>query len=398
MKRKLGTFGFFVLLFGIMTMAFSSMAQAAGPEKIRLGLVYALSGPVAPWGLSNSRAVILDAEAVNKNGGFKVNGKTYEFEVMVYDHKYIPAEAVKAAHAALFLDKCKFLSIHGGSPALACVPMLKQNNILTLNNAGGVEKLVTPDNPLMFIYNPSIEASTTAIFPYLKKAENIKSIVIVNPDDATGKSGMKASKAAAELEGFKVLAELYFERGSKDLTPLLTKAVSLKPDLIDTSYTDPTTEALICKQARELGYKGALLLGWGPIPSQVKKIAGDYAEKAYMVLGGPIKPVTPVQKEVYKNFVAKWGDAAWDNTVWPQYGLATSLAKGIETAQSFDPVKIAAALETINWDTPVGTLRYGGSKLWGAKRHTLYPITLYQIQNGEPVLIKTMDVREELFD
>ncbi|MCK9274603.1 MAG: ABC transporter substrate-binding protein [Syntrophales bacterium] len=398
MKKAIAVFGIFFLLISTGIVIFNGTAGAENTEKIRLGLIYALSGPVAPWGISNSRAVTLDAESVNRKGGFTVNGKKYEFEVIVYDHKYIPAEAVKAANRALFADKCKFLSVHGGSPALACVPMLKENNILTLNNAGGVEKLVTPDNPLMFIYNPSIEASTTAIFPYLKKAENIKSIVIVNPDDATGKSGMKASRAAAEMEGFKVLAELYFERGSKDLTPLLTKAVSLKPDLLDTSYTDPTTEALICKQARELGYKGALLLGWGPIPSQVKKIAGEHAEKAYLVLGGPIKPVTPAQKEVYENFVAKWGKEAWDNTVWPQYGLATSLAKGIETAESLDSFKIAEALESITWETPVGTLRFGGSKIWGAKRHTLYPITLYQIQNGEPVMIKTMDVREDLFD
>ncbi len=367
-------------------------------EKVRLGVLCALSGPAAPWGIPNSRGITLDAEAINKKGGFKVGGKTYELEVIVYDHKYIPAESAKAANKAIFADKCNFLAIQGGAPTMAANPLMNENKILSLNFAGGADTLIKKENPLLFIYNPSIELMYSSVFPYLKKKENIKTLIIVNPNDTSGKSGTVASKAAAEREGFKVISEESFERGTKDLTSLLTRIISQKPDLIDTSYTDPTTSALICKQARELGYKGSVLLAWGPDPDQVKKIAGPHSDKAYMVVAGPIEPKTELQKQIYKAFTDKWGTKDWDPNVWPQYGLASSLVKGIEAAQSLDPFKVAVALEKTTWDSPVGKLRYGGSKLFGAKRHLLFPISLYQYQKGEAVFLGTLPYREDVLD
>lgn len=396
MKKTSWICGLFILSVLISLTSLESSAMAA--EKIRLGILCALSGPAAPWGIPNSQGITLDAEAVNKRGGIKVGGKIYEFEVLTYDHKYIPAESAKAANKAIFADKCNFLAIQGGAPTMAAIPLMNENNILSLNFAGGADTLIKKENPLLFIYNPSIELMYASVFPYLKKKEKIKTLIIINPNDTSGKSGTVASKAAAEREGLKVISEEFFERGSKDLTAMLTRIIAQKPDLIDTSYTDPTTSALLCKQARELGYKGTVLLAWGPAPAQVKKIAGPHSEKAYMVVAGPLDPRTAVQKKIHKDFVDRWGEKEWDSNVWPQYGLASSLAKGIEAAQSLDPVKIAAALEKVTWDTPVGKLRYGGSKLFGAKRHLLFPITLYQFQKGEAVFLGTLEVREGVLD
>ncbi len=398
MKRKFWICGIVALSALISLAGFHSPVMAAGAEKVRLGIICALSGPAAPWGIPNSRGITLDAEAINKKGGFKIGGKTYELEVLVYDHKYVPAESAKAANKAIFADKCKFLAIQGGSPTLAVVPLMKENNILSLNFAGGAKELINKDNPLVFIYNPSIELMYASVFPALKKREKIKTLIVINPDDATGRSGMEASKDAAAREGLTILSEEFFQRGTKDLTALLTRIIAKKPDLIDTSYTDPTTSALICKQARELGFKGAILLAWGPAPAQVKKIAGPHAEKAYMVVAGPLDPKTDVQKQIHKTFVDKWGEKEWDSNIWPQYGLASSLVKGIEAAQSLDPFKISAALEKVTWDTPVGTLRYGGSKLFGAKHHLLYPITLYQFQKGEATFLGTLEIKPGVMD
>lgn len=396
MKRNFWISG--IIILSVLTGVFFLHHPVNAAEKVRLGVLCALSGPAAPWGIPNSRSIILEAEELNKKGGFKAGGKTYELEVMVYDHKYIPAESAKAANKAIFADKCNFLAIQGGAPTMAAIPLMKENNILSLNFAGGADQLIKKENPLVFIYNPSIELMYASVFPAIKKRENIKTLIIVNPNDTSGKSGTVASKAAADREGIKVIAEEFFERGTKDLTSLLTRIVNQKPDLIDTSYTDPTTSALICKQARELGFKGAILLAWGPDPAQVKKMAGPHAEKAYMSLAGPLDPKTDIQKRIYKAYLDKWGEKEWNSTIWSNYGLVNSLVKGIETAQGLDPFKIAAALEKESWDTPVGKLRYGGSKLFGAKRHLLYPITLYQFQKEEPVFLGTLPIREGVLD
>lgn len=168
---------------------------------------------------------------------------------------------------------------------------------------------------------------------------------------------------------------------------MLTRVIAKKPGLIETSYSDPTSSALICKQARELGYKGVILLSWGPDPAQVLKIAGPHAENVYMVVTGVIEPRTPVQKKVYETFVAKWGADEWSTIVWVHIALIPCLTKAIVETQSFDPFILAKHLENMTWDTPVGRWSFGGSKLFGIKRQLISHHTLYQFQGGKPVYL-----------
>ena len=87
------------------------------------------------------------------SGEFKVNGKAYEWDIITYDHKYVPAEAVKVANKAIYSDQVKFMSVMGGSPCLAVIPLMKENKILSLNLASGGKQVTNPDNPLVFRYN-----------------------------------------------------------------------------------------------------------------------------------------------------------------------------------------------------------------------------------------------------
>src|SRR3990172_6762608 len=112
--------------------------QAVGEdaEILNFGIVVALSGPAATWGIVNNRSIPMGSDKVNAQGGFKVKGKTYKWNPISYDHKYVPAEAVKAANKAIYDDKVKFIAIQGGAPAVACLSLLKENNMLSLNFAG----------------------------------------------------------------------------------------------------------------------------------------------------------------------------------------------------------------------------------------------------------------------
>ena len=238
----------------------------------------------------------------------------------------------------------------------------------------------------------------SSAFPILKKRENARTVVVVNPDDATGESGLEAATRGAKYAGLKVIGHEFFQRGSKDLSSLLTRLIAKKPDILDTSYTDPGTSALIVKQARELGFKGTIFMAWGPHAGLTKMIAGPHAEKAYMVMGGPIRPITLEQKLIYNAYVAKWGKKDWSPVIWSNLGLASTLARGIELAQSFDPQKIAAVMENLVMDVPVGKVWFSGSKFFGIKRQLLYPATLYQFQNMKPVYIGSPPVPKGVMD
>lgn len=372
--------------------------QAADVKTIKMGNITFLSGPAAPWGIPISRALGMAAARINDGGGFKVGTTTYKWEVIDYDGKYVPAESVKCANKAIFGDKVNFITGGGGACVLAYIPLLKENNILTVHYAGGGKAVSNPSLPLLFRYNPAIEGMYASFLPFLVKREGIKTIAVINPDDETGRSGLDAAKLGAEVTKLKIVSEEFFERGSKELTPLLTKVMSKNPDLIETSYTDPTTSALICKQARELGYKGVILLSWGPDFKQVLTIAGAHAEKAYLAVGGPIEPQTPAQKEYYNQFLKKYRASEWEPIYYSHCELIPSLTKAIVEVQSFDPNEIAAYMENMTWDSPIGKLSYGGKKVFGVKRQLIYPMSALQVQQGKAVYVETPPVLPGVLD
>lgn len=366
------------------------LALSADAKVLKFGVVQALTGPAAVWGIPTSRSVSMGAWKINEGGGFKVKGQTYKWEPLIYDHKYVPAEAVKAINKAIYADKVSFLGIMGGSPTLACMSLMKENNILSLNNAAGGKAVTNPDNPLVFRYNPCMEASYARFLPYLMKQEGIKTMAVLNPDDETGRSGLDSAKLIAEINNLKIITTEFYERGTKEFTPLLTRVIAKNPDLIDTSQTDPTSCALINKQARELGYKGVILLIWGPNAKDVISIGGPLAEKAWMGLTGPLEPQNAVQKEFYDRFLKKWSASEWDSNYWTHSEMIPCINKAIVETQSFDPVVLAKHLETMTWDSPLGPMKFGGAKIFGIKRQGIFPSTLYRVEGGKPVFKMTL--------
>ena len=353
-------------------------------KQIGFGILTALSGPAAPWGIGNGRGMELGAEEINENGGFKVKGETYKWKVYMYDAKYVPAEAVKALNKAIYSDKVSFVAIQGGSPLLACIPLLKQNNMLSLNHAAGGKSITNPDNPLVFRFNPAIEASYASSLPYMQKNDGIRTVACINPDDETGKGNLEAAKYVMGKLNLKIIASEFFERGTKDFNPILTKIIAKNPDMIETGMSDPTSQALMLKQARELGYKGKMYLIWGPDPAQVLKVAGPLAEGAY--LGASLaEPVNDKQKAIKARFLKKYPERDWTANYYTHYAIVDCLTKAIVKCQSFDPATIAKTLENITWEDAFGTASFGGKKIFGIKRQMLQKVNMLKVVNGKVV-------------
>ena len=385
-------------LLGVSSIVLGDGTMAFAEKEVKFGILTALTGPAAPWGIVNSRAMMMGADEINEAGGFKVKGETCKWRAVTFDHKYVPAEAVKALNKAIFSDKVSFVSVLGGSPLVACLPLLKSNNILSLNDASGGKAVTNPGNPLVFRFNPSIEGAYASVLPYIQKRDGIKTMVSINPDDDTGRDGFASTKYVAQFFNINVIAGEFFERGTKDFAAVLTRVIAKNPDLIETGQTDPTSQALILKQARELGYKGKILLHWGPDPEQVLKIAGPLAEGAYLGTMVP-EPQNAIQKAIHERFLRKGYPAnEWKASYYTHYTLFISLTKAIEECSSFDPVKIANALQDIIWEGPFGPAKFGGMKIYGIKRQFLMPWNLLQIKDGKMAWLVSAPVPPGILD
>lgn len=134
MKRlRLGLF----LVSIAITLIFCSASMSRAEEKIiKVGVSAPLSGPAAAWGGSQFHGVDLAIDDLNAAGGITVKGATYKFKCVAYDDKYSPDVALQVINKLVYEDGVKFLvGPLGAAPALAVLPILTKNKVLSLGIA-----------------------------------------------------------------------------------------------------------------------------------------------------------------------------------------------------------------------------------------------------------------------
>ncbi|MBI4620501.1 MAG: ABC transporter substrate-binding protein [Desulfobacterales bacterium] len=249
-----------------------------------------------------------------------------------------------------------------------------------INNAGGVKvgadiykiKIIGYDN------NYTASGGTTAANKLVYE-DKVKYIVSI------GKDEMKQTKPTAKSLGYEVVAEEYYNRGTTDFFPLLTKIMAEKPDMIDIDAAPMGEGGLIWKQLYELGFRGVKLWLTGSNAAALVKIAGKEAsEEVVMSLEGDYDGVyaTATQKKASKKFREKHGEpmnfitgAAYD-AVW-------FLEQAITKAKSLDTTKVRNTMEKMKFKSLAGEAVMGGEKTYGIKHQFLYPVVITAVKDGK---------------
>src|SRR5260370_23156127 len=105
----------------------------------------------------------------------------------------------------------------------------------------------------------------------------IKRVAAISPNDTSGKDTNTAVVKALKALGFEVAADEYYERGTKDFYPVLTKILAQQPDMIDVAAAPPGEAGPILNPAMELGFKGAKRGTAGINPFTIITLAGPAA-------------------------------------------------------------------------------------------------------------------------
>lgn len=109
----------------VMLLAFAGLAFAAGAKEsgdvIKVGWLGALTGDQAVWGNNELNTVKMLFEEYNAKGGVSVGGKSYKLEVIGYDSKGDPQEAVNVTRRLTGQDKV--VAILGPNASGSAIPM-----------------------------------------------------------------------------------------------------------------------------------------------------------------------------------------------------------------------------------------------------------------------------------
>lgn len=368
---------------------FLPVAGFPATEKVlKIGAIFPLSGRAATWGLAAQKAITIKQEEVNAKGGLDVGGERYQIEIIWEDDKYNAAAGRMAAEKLVNRDRVKFiLGTQCSASILAIQPITEPNKILFLVNSYAKEVL-SVDKPYSFRMVLTSNEVLQGMYPWMKKTyPQLKTVALIEPNDASGWSIEKDCKRSAEQNGYQVVFSQFYERGTSDFYPLLNKLLVEKPDFIDFTGAPPGDQALIVKQVRELGYKGKTFAGTTINPVQFCKIAGvenaeGHINNTHDLLGSY---TTEGQKKYHGDYIAKYGEPF--DPVTPKYHLYLDiLVQAIEKSGSLDPTVVKETMEKVeDWKTIFGPAKFGGQDYYGIKRQILTPVYISEVIGGKLV-------------
>jgi len=352
-----------------------------GQDTVKIGANLEMTGSVAAYGQMINEGVELIMDIV----GTEVLGKQIEY--VLVDNK---SDKVEAANAATrLIDKEKVVAIIGpaiSGSMLSAGPICEEKKVPQIS-ATSTNPLVTQDKKYSFraTFIDSYQGLAAAQYAY--EDLSAKSVAILSDiaQDYCVALG-NFFKEAYEKLGGEVLTVQHCKTGDQDFSAQLTTIMNLNPDVIylPNYYTEI---ALICRQARDLGYEGKILGGDGSDAPELIDIGGDAVEGFYFTAHGDTeKALTEIGQKYFDAYRAKF------NKEPGVFGALAAdcyliIVDAIKRANSFDPEMIAAAIEDTK-DLEVTT-----GKITIEKGDALKPVVVKQVEGGKAKLLGTIEVK-----
>jgi len=277
-----------------------SATPAAGT--IKIGLPLPMTGSEATYGKDMENAIKMAVDEVNAKGG--INGKN--IVTVTGDDACDPQQATAAANK---LVSEGVVAIVGGYCSGATIPTL------TIYNEKNVPFVITAANSSKIAaQNPgnSFEINGTAVHQTQKAIElfnklGAKNVAIVEQGDAYSSDLAKQTEDSWKAAGNTVIAHDVTNKGEQDFSSLVTNLKSKNADLVfwTAYYADG---ALLIKQLRQGGYKGAIVVGDGSSDPKLIEMAGAAGEGIY-VLSPPVAEYLPSAKQFADAYKAKFNQS-----------------------------------------------------------------------------------------
>jgi branched-chain amino acid transport system substrate-binding protein len=372
------------LIISAMILSFAQTALAAAP--IKIGALFAVTGPAAFLGEPERNTAKMVIDEINAAGGVK--GR--KLELVAYD---TAGDATKAVQLATKLIKDdKVVAIIGPSTtgeSMAVIPVAEKEQIPLISCSAGI-KITDPVKKWVFKTAQNDTLAVGRIYEQLQK-QKLSKVSILTVSDGFGSSGREQLKAQAAKFGITIISDDTYGPKDTDMTSQLTKIRGLKPDAVICWGTNPGP-AVIAKNAKQLGLKIPLYMSHGVSSKKFIELAGDSSEGIRLpsgkVLVADVLPNSDPQKKSLMAFVKDYqnhykaegdhfGGHAWD---------AVMLLKGAIEHGGDTPSAIRDQLEkTKQFHGIGGTFTYSAQDHAGLGKDAF---VLVEVKNKDWVIVK----------
>lgn len=285
----------------LMLICSASLALASGP--IKIGGLFAVTGPASFLGEPEKRTLEMLVAETNAKGG--INGQ--KLEAVIYDTGGDSTKALQLATKLIKNDHVVAIIGPSTTPeSMAVLALTEKEKIPLISCAAGI-KITDPVKDRKFTFKTPANDHVAAE-KILNQADRMKqkNLAIITVTDGFGSSGREQLKLLAAQKGFKIVADETYGPKDTDMTPQLTKIRGSKADAIICWGTNPGP-ALITKNIKQLGIKTPVYMSHGVASKKYIELAGADAAEGVMLPAGKLAiydvlPKTDPQVKLLKEY------------------------------------------------------------------------------------------------
>lgn len=333
-------------------MACAMGAWAQKGETVKIAWIDPLSGLMAPVGNNQVKSFQFFAEKFSQN-----NPAGVKFEVIPFDNKLSPAESLNAFKAALDQGVRYITQGNGSSVAAALIDAVDKHNarnpgkeVIYLNHSA-----VDPDftnskcNYWHFRFDADTSMKIEALTTYMKDQPDIKKVYLLNQNYSHGHQVAKFAKEALARKrpDVQIVGEdLHPLAQVRDFAPYIAKMKAAGADTVITGNWGSDL-ALLVKAANEGGYNGKFYTYYAGVSGTPTALGQGGAGRVYQIAYNHYNMGGQMGKWMTE-FNERFKDDFYTGSVIRIYA---ALSEAMAKAKSTDPVKVAAALEGLKFNS-----------------------------------------------
>lgn len=371
-------FSVFLIIGGILL-----SAQASGDELV-IGMAQSHTGWAAAFDVAFVAGFEYAADEINAKGGI---ANKYKIKLIRgRDAASNAAEAVKSVDALLDKNVDVIALTCDSSGAIAAGRNGQAKKVLMIPSTATPPMIVPRVGDWMYLINTSDNLMGSALALYAREELKVDTaFLLISPDDAYTENLPEYFAEIFEKKGGKVLGRAHYNFEQVDFGAVVTQIKQLpkEPNVIMTAAFEPDFPAFL-RQIRAAGIKSRVI-GADAIDTPTIYALGSVAE-GVIVLSNRIPVTDSKYDEIIQGFGKKHPQHVQNSASIVGYLAMLIVAKAVEKADSTDPGKIRAALDSLDsWSGPTGPVTYKGMD-----RIPIMPIHVLEVVNGKGVYKKTM--------
>lgn len=354
-------------------------------EPIKIGLYAPMTGPIAFLG----EGFQYGSQMAIEDLGGEIEG--IPLELVVVDNKCNPTDAINAVRQLIEVEEVDVILGGGCSSAtVAAQPIIAEGGTpavsATSTNPSIYDGMGVGGNIWQFRINPDDLIMANAFSSQIAEAAQRLSLVAENTD--FGRGAMAAYKPLLEGLGVEIVTEDYFDLGTADYRPALTRMRAAQPEALLVVMTERDGSTFM-RQLREVGID-VPIYSRGSLTSPLfleytaddPTIGEGVIEFSFWAAG--------LDPEHDAAFLERWGTPNSPHRGMSYYAVRDVIAEAIRVAleENGEVTRegIRDALENLSVDTPIGHIEFDD-------HNQAYPFgTLQTVENGETVYVGPVEL------